>query len=146
MHSLITRFYDPNEGKILIDGHDIKDLNIQWLREKVIGVVSQEPILFNTSIKNNITYGVKEQITDEEIINVAKMANCHEFIEEFPEKYDTQVGMYFHFWNNLKLGERGTQLSGGQKQRISIARALIKNPKILILDGILFHETFNFLF
>eukprot|EP01080_Neovahlkampfia_damariscottae_P009079 gene9079-1174_t len=120
--SLLTRLYDPAEGEILIDDLNLKDLNIHHLRENVVGVVSQEPILFSGTIKENIKYGLNREVTDEEIKEVSKKANAHDFIQTFPSKYDTQVG------------EKGQSLSGGQKQRISIARALIKNPKILILD------------
>lgn len=104
----------------MVGGHDIRKLNLQWLRQH-IGVVSQEPVLFATSIAENIHYG-KEDVTQEEIEEAAKAANAHSFITELPDSYDTLVG------------ERGTQLSGGQKQRVAIARALIRNPKVLLLD------------
>ncbi|XP_060076812.1 ATP-dependent translocase ABCB1-like [Ylistrum balloti] len=117
---LLQRFYDPQEGQILIDGIDIKELNVQWLRQH-IGIVSQEPILFATSIAENIRYG-RDGVTDREIEDAAKMANAHNFIMELPDRYNTLVG------------ERGAQLSGGQKQRVAIARALVRDPRILLLD------------
>ena len=121
--SLLTRLYDPLNGDIFIDDINLKDLDINYLRENVIGIVSQEPILFSGTIKENIKYGLLEnEISNEEIEEISMKANAHHFIQNFPLKYETQVG------------EKGQSLSGGQKQRISIARALIKNPKILILD------------
>jgi ATP-binding cassette subfamily B (MDR/TAP) protein 1 len=117
---LIQRFYDPIDGKITLDGKDIKKLNVGWLRRQ-IGLVGQEPVLFTGSIAENIRHG-KPDATLDEIINAAKASNAHEFIDLFPDKYDTQVG------------EKGAQMSGGQKQRIAIARAIIKNPSILLLD------------
>lgn len=117
---LIPRFYDVTDGAIYIDGIDIRDYELKSLRNN-IGIVTQDPILFNDSIRNNISYGMEEAKL-EDIINAAKAANAHDFILDLPEGYDTIIG------------ERGLKLSGGQRQRISIARALLKNPPIMILD------------
>ncbi|WP_026894791.1 ABC transporter ATP-binding protein [Clostridiisalibacter paucivorans] len=117
---LIPRFYDVNSGAILIDGKDIKDIKLKSLR-KNIGLVQQDVFLFTGTVKENILYGNPEA-SDAEVINAAKNANIHEFIETLPDGYDTYIG------------EKGVRLSGGQKQRISIARVFLKNPSILILD------------
>ncbi|KAH3678955.1 hypothetical protein WICMUC_001323 [Wickerhamomyces mucosus] len=120
--SLLLRYYDINSGKILIDGKDISKYNVKSLR-RYLGVVQQEPILMSGTIRDNITLGLKSyHVAEEEIIEACIKANCHEFITKFPDGYDTVIG------------PRGALLSGGQKQRISIARALIKNPSVLILD------------
>lgn len=118
--NLIPRFYDVKSGSVLIDGKDVKDASIESLR-KQIAIVTQEPILFNDTIKNNIMYG-KQDATDEEIIDASKAAYAYDFIQELPDKFDTVIG------------ESGSRLSGGQKQRLSIARALIKDAPVLILD------------
>lgn len=117
---LIPRFYDPTSGKILIDGIDIKDLTVESLRSKM-GIVTQETFLFNTTIFDNIAYGLKDYPMDK-MVEAARMANAHNFIMEMPEGYKTIIG------------ERGVKLSGGQRQRITIARALLKNPEIMIFD------------
>ena len=118
--SLLPRFYDVTDGRVTIDGNDVRKLTLESLRSQ-IGLVSQDVYLFGGSIKDNIAYG-KPDATMDEIVGAAKKANIHDFIMELPDKYDTFVG------------ERGTRLSGGQKQRISIARVFLKNPPVLILD------------
>uniref|UniRef100_A0A7N8XWG9 ATP-binding cassette, sub-family B (MDR/TAP), member 11a n=1 Tax=Mastacembelus armatus TaxID=205130 RepID=A0A7N8XWG9_9TELE len=117
---LIQRFYNPQEGMVTLDGHDICTLNIQWLRS-LIGIVEQEPALFATTIAENIRFG-RPGVTMEDIIQATKEANAYNFIMDLPQKFDTLVG------------DGGDQMSGGQKQRIALARALIRNPKILLLD------------
>lgn len=118
--SLLPRFYDVTEGAILVDGHDVRDVTLASLREQV-GIVPQETSLFNDTVYNNILYG-RLDATRDEVIAAAKAANADEFIQQLPQGYDTQ------------LGDRGVNISGGQRQRISIARAILKNPRILILD------------
>lgn len=117
---LLPRFYDPTTGKILLDGIDIKVIRLEDLR-KLMGIVTQETVLFNESVRSNIAYGI-EDCSEEKIIDAAKAANAHNFIVELPHSYETIVG------------EKGTKLSGGQRQRLSIARALLKNPPIMIFD------------
>ncbi|NWW09673.1 ABCB8 protein, partial [Oreocharis arfaki] len=119
--ALLERFYEPTAGTITLDGHDIASLDPSWLRGQVIGFISQEPVLFGTTIMENIRFG-KPGASDAEVYEAARLANADDFIRSFPEGYNTIVG------------ERGTALSGGQKQRIAIARALLKDPAVLILD------------
>jgi ATP-binding cassette subfamily B protein len=119
--SLLQRFYDINQGSITVDGHDIKSLDLTWLRQNV-GYVQQEPQLFGLSIRENMLYGVDREVSQEELEAASKDANAHDFISEMTDGYDTLVG------------ERGVQLSGGQKQRVAIARALMCKPRILLLD------------
>ncbi|XP_057654143.1 ATP-binding cassette sub-family B member 10, mitochondrial [Diorhabda carinulata] len=121
--ALLLRLYDPIDGGVYLDNHNVKDLDPAWIK-KHIGTVSQEPILFSCSIKENILYGSEnpEKVEDDEFISICKEANVYEFVQQLPDGFETVVG------------ERGIMLSGGQKQRVAIARALIKNPKILLLD------------
>jgi len=118
--ALLERFYDPLSGRILMDGKDIRMINLRSLRRR-IALVSQEPALFATTIYENILYG-REGATEQEVHSAAMAANAHNFISALPDSYNTQVG------------ERGVQLSGGQKQRVAIARAVLKNPAVLLLD------------
>jgi ATP-binding cassette subfamily B (MDR/TAP) protein 1 len=119
--ALLERFYDPDSGKILFDDVELQALKVSWLRQQV-GLVSQEPVLFNDTIRSNIAYGKHGAASEEEIVTAAEAANAHQFISALPDGYNTIVG------------ERGIQLSGGQKQRVAIARAIIKDPKVLLLD------------
>ena len=119
---MIQRFYDFDEGSLLIENENIQNLNVAFMRSR-LGIVSQEPVLFNKTIEENIKYGDNEkEVSMEEVIEAAKKANIHNFVSSLPQGYDTNVG------------GKGTQLSGGQKQRVAIARALIRNPSILLLD------------
>jgi subfamily B ATP-binding cassette protein MsbA len=117
---LLPRFYDPTEGRITLDGHDLRDYRLRDLRNR-FGIVSQEAILFNDSIYNNIVFGM-ENVTSVQVEEAARIANAHDFISASPEGYQTNIG------------DRGNKLSGGQRQRLTIARAILRNPDVLILD------------
>lgn len=119
--NLMQRFYDPSEGSIALGGHRLVDLDPVWLKRRM-ALVSQEPVLFACSIRDNITYGVGANVTDQEVEAAAKAANALDFIRKFPDGFATTVG------------ERGITLSGGQKQRVAIARAMLLDPTILLLD------------
>jgi ATP-binding cassette subfamily B (MDR/TAP) protein 1 len=119
--ALLERFYDPDFGNIFLDGVDLRNLKVSWLRLQV-GLVGQEPVLFNDTIRANIAYGKQGEASEEDIAAAAEAANAHQFISALPDGYNTIVG------------ERGIQLSGGQKQRVAIARAIVKDPRVLLLD------------
>ncbi|CAA6665356.1 unnamed protein product [Spirodela intermedia] len=133
----VARFYDPQEGKVLVDGVDIRKLRLRWLRER-IGLVSQEPVLFSTTIRENVAYG-RPDATAEEISAAVELANAVSFIDKIPEACRTSsflhsASFFFLLGIDAMVGERRAQLSGGQKQRIAIARAILRSPRILLLD------------
>jgi len=117
---LVPRFYDPSSGQILVDGIDLKDIATATWRSQ-LGIVTQESILFNDTVFNNIAFGI-DGVTEAQVMEAAKIANAHEFISKLEQGYQTNIG------------DRGSKLSGGQRQRLSIARAVLKNPPVLILD------------
>jgi ABC-type multidrug transport system fused ATPase/permease subunit len=119
LSALVARFYDPTAGRVLLDGRDVKDCSLEWLREQV-AIVLQDTVLFSGSVRENIAYGT--EATDTEVVAAATAAAAHEFIRSLPDGYDTE------------LGPQGTGLSGGQRQRIGIARTLLRNPPVIILD------------
>ena len=123
--SLIPRFYEFTQGRITIDGHDLKMLPPRLGLRRHIGIVQQDPFLFSTTIRRNLLMGVRGEVDDETLHAAARVAHIHDVIQEFPDGYETIVG------------EKGVTLSGGQKQRVTIARTLLKNPRILILDDAL---------